>query len=253
MKNSAVAAPTQADAGTNKRRRLTSLLKQSLDPIGEARDREHVALLKETLGLAIQAERQIAAQQRRIAHLESLSVTDELTGLLNRRGLCDHMARMLALADRYGGRGVIAYLDLDEFKAINDRRGHAAGDAALQRVAEILAANTRTADVVGRIGGDEFVVLLVQSEWRLGQGRARQLQRMINRSFARYNEYRIPLRVSLGIEVYHPGDEPEQLLRRADEAMYADKRDRATLVHIAQARIGKKGDTGTVFLGVRTP
>jgi len=182
--------------------------------------------LERALELAAAAQRELRAQHQRIARLESLLATDELTGLLNRRGLVDHMNRMLAMADRHGGRGVIAYIDLDNFKAINDRLGHAAGDAALQRVAEILAANTRAADVVARIGGDEFVALLVQSGWRWGQSRARQLQRMVNRSFARYNEFRIPLRVSLGIETYRPGDNPEDLLRRADEAMYEDKRDR---------------------------
>ena len=241
-----LATAMQADADAAKRGPLTTMLRHGLGRVKESPGTEQVELLEEALTLAAQAERQMDEQRRRIVGLESLLVTDELTGLLNRRGLCDQMARMLAMADRHGGRGVVAYVDLDNFKAINDRLGHAAGDAALRRVAEILAANTRTADVVARIGGDEFVALLVQSGWRWGQARARQLQRMVNRSFARYDQYRIPIRVSLGIEGYRPGDDPEDLLRRADEAMFSDKRERSTLVHIASARVAREQGSDAV-------
>ncbi|MCZ6523561.1 MAG: GGDEF domain-containing protein [Alphaproteobacteria bacterium] len=240
----------EAGGASPKGEQLVALLKHSLTRLEGAAGGEWRGELEQALELAEQAQREVTAARQRILRLESLLATDELTGLLNRRGLIDHMGRMLAMADRHGGRGVIAYIDLDGFKAINDRLGHAAGDAVLQRVAEILGANTRAADVVARIGGDEFVALLVQSGWRWGQSRARQLQRMVNRSFARYDVFRIPLRVSLGVETYRPGDDPEDLLRRSDEAMYTDKRDRATLVHIATARIARELDAGTVVIGI---
>lgn len=240
MTISSLKPTTEAAAARSEDDQLVAILKRGLSRGVGHGEAEWNDDLEQALALAVETRRELGEQRQRVARLESLLATDELTGLLNRRGLVDHMGRMLAMADRHGGRGVIAYIDLDDFKATNDRLGHAAGDAVLQRVAEILGANTRTADVVARIGGDEFVALLVQSGWRWGQSRARQLQRMVNRSFARYNQFRIPLRVSLGIETYRPGDGPEDLLRRADEAMYSDKRDRATLVHIAQARIARQ-------------
>lgn len=240
MTISSLKPTTEAAAARSEDDQLVAILKRGLSRGVGNGEAEWNDDLEQALALAVETRRELGEQRQRVARLESLLATDELTGLLNRRGLVDHMGRMLAMADRHGGRGVIAYIDLDDFKATNDRLGHAAGDAVLQRVAEILGANTRTADVVARIGGDEFVALLVQSGWRWGQSRARQLQRMVNRSFARYNQFRIPLRVSLGIETYRPGDGPEDLLRRADEAMYSDKRDRATLVHIAQARIARQ-------------
>jgi diguanylate cyclase (GGDEF)-like protein len=250
MTESSLKPKTEAAGAKSKGDQLVAILERGLSRGASQGEAEWSGDLERALALAVEAQREFSEQHQRIARLESLLATDELTGLLNRRGVIDHMSRMLAMADRHGGRGVIAYIDLDGFKAINDRLGHAAGDAVLQRVAEILGANTRTADVVARIGGDEFVALLVQSGWRWGQSRARQLQRMVNRSFARYNEFRIPLRVSLGIETYRPGDSPEDLLGRADDAMYQDKRDRATLVHIASARIARQQAPGTASIEV---
>ncbi len=249
MMNSSLAIPHLKMVAAGEGDRLVAMLRDQLDRARAAEGEERASLLEEALGLAGRTADYMADQRRRVTRLEALVGSDELTGLLNRRGFYDHMIRTLAMADRHGGRGVIAYMDLDELKSINDRLGHAAGDAALLRVSGILAANTRTADVIARIGGDEFVVLLVRSGWRWGQTRARQLQRMINRSFARYNEYRIPMRVSLGVETYRPGDDPEDLLRRADEAMYADKRDRATLVHIATAKIAQNQGQAAAAIG----
>ena len=231
-----------ANFDTSRVRRLTTILRNSVNRAQEQSDALAPEALEEALAVATETEKYLAEQQNRIERLESLLVTDELTGLLNRRGLTDLMSRTLSMVERHGGRGVIAYIDLDNFKTINDRLGHGGGDVALKRVSEILSANTRATDVVARVGGDEFVALLVQSGWRWGQVRARQIQRMINRSFARYGDDRIPLRASIGVEIYRSGDEPEDLLRRADEAMYADKRDRVTLVHIAAAKLLKNRD-----------
>jgi diguanylate cyclase (GGDEF)-like protein len=239
-----------AEFDGNRVRQLTTILRNSVSRANGGADGVRPEVLEEALAVAAETEQYLAEQEDRISRLESLLVTDELTGLLNRRGLKDQLERTLAMVERHGGRGVIAYIDLDNFKAINDRLGHAGGDAALKRVAEILSANTRTGDVIARVGGDEFVVLLVQSGWRWGQVRARQIQRMINRSFARYGDDRIPLRASIGVEVYRSGDDAEELLRRADEAMYTDKRDRVTLVHIAAAKLLKSREPGTAVVGV---
>jgi diguanylate cyclase (GGDEF)-like protein len=218
---------------------LHDLLRAGLVNLATADDDVRGAWLEEIIRIVGIAERRLCEQGDRIDKLESMLIRDELTGLLNRRGLREFMRRVLAASERSGGHGVIAFLDLDKFKEINDRVGHEGGDEVLRQVAKVLMDNTRGADVVGRLGGDEFVVMLVDSGWRQGHARARHLQRMINRSFARYGQQRIPLHTSLGVAHYKKGDDVDDLLSGADEAMYADKRERQVLVHISQARISR--------------
>ena len=190
---------------------LHDLLRAGLVNLATAGDDVRGAWLEEIIQIVGIAEARLRGQGERIEALESMLIRDELTGLLNRRGLREFMHRILAACERTGGHGVIAFLDLDNFKDINDRVGHEGGDAVLRQVAAVLIDNTRGADVVGRLGGDEFVVMLVDSGWRQGHARARHLQRLINRSFARYGQHRIPLRTSLGVAHYDRGDEVERL------------------------------------------
>ncbi|MDP6120860.1 MAG: GGDEF domain-containing protein [Rhodospirillales bacterium] len=112
---------------------------------------------------ASRAERRMAEQQRRIAHLERLAATDELTGALNRRGFESALKRHLAEARRHHEPSVLVIADLDGFKPINDTYGHRAGDKVLRRVARLLMNNVRKTDYVGRLGGDEFAVLLTRT------------------------------------------------------------------------------------------
>ncbi len=113
--------------------------------------------------LAAEVERlaaELEASHARIAELETRIDVDPLTEALNRRGFERELRRSLAYVKRYGATAAVIYLDLDEFKPINHRYGHAAGDAVLKAIAATLARNVRASDVVARIGGDEFVVLL---------------------------------------------------------------------------------------------
>ncbi len=110
------------------------------------------ALLEEALIVASNAHRRLADEQNRRRRLEALSCTDELTGLFNRRGFDDAFARALAVADRLGCTGVLAFIDLDSFKSINDRLGHLAGDAVLSAVADILRRSVRATDIAPRFG-----------------------------------------------------------------------------------------------------
>ena len=109
----------------------------------------------------------------RIAELEARIDVDPLTETLNRRGFERELTRSLAYVKRYGASAALIYLDLDGFKPVNDRHGHAAGDAVLKAVAAALVRHVRASDVVARIGGDEFVVLLwnVERARRRSQGR----------------------------------------------------------------------------------
>ena len=179
------------------------------------------------LEAALQAERRMAEQQRRIARLERLAATDELTGALNRRGFESALKRHLALARRHDEPGVLVIVDLDGFKPINDTYGHRAGDEVLRRVARLLMDSVRETDYVGRLGGDEFAVLLTRTSHLDGIDRAESLDRRVNGMRVAWDGRMIAPRASFGIQTYGPGDNGAELIGQADEAMYRIKRARA--------------------------
>ncbi len=182
--------------------------------------------LRQVLAYASRMEQQLIEQQQRIAYLESLSVTDELTGLNNRRGLLQGLERVLAEARRYDENGVLAFIDLDHFKMINDRFGHDAGDAVLRHVAVRLSANIRATDLIGRIGGDEFIVILTRTNLENGRRRVRTLLReALDGGFA-YNGVQLPVSASTGIVAYGPSSQAAALIVEADKAMYHNKRNK---------------------------
>lgn len=174
------------------------------------------------------AERRLEEQRKRIAYLESLSRTDELTGLLNRRGFMEELRRALGRARRAGEAGVVLYCDLDGFKAVNDRYGHSAGDAMLRHVATLLCQGVREIDAVARLGGDEFAVLLADTSRRDGSKRARALERALSQSHCVHQGVQLPVAVSIGQECYGAEDDADALLARADMAMYCAKRRKET-------------------------
>lgn len=110
------------------------------------------------IAFQVERERLLTALQRRNIELSSLAVTDPLTGVANRRGLLHSLGRMLTRLQREGGGVQIAFIDLDGFKAVNDRHGHEVGDRLLQQIARRLSGGLRPGDLVGRWGGDEFIV-----------------------------------------------------------------------------------------------
>jgi two-component system cell cycle response regulator len=155
--------------------------------------------------------------------LEELSVTDELTGLANRRGFLMLAEQQRKLVQR-GHSMVLLYLDLNDFKSINDTLGHHAGDDALVETARILCTCVRESDILARMGGDEFAALLVDSEALFaGQAPARVQAAFDKRNAKRSTPY--ALSISCGSAPYL-GDDPaslEELIARADELMYVDK------------------------------
>jgi diguanylate cyclase (GGDEF)-like protein len=167
---------------------------------------------------------QLANARARVAELETRVDEDPLTGLLNRRGFERALAAALAFVGRYGATAALVYLDLDGFKPVNDRHGHAAGDRVLGRVAQLIAGHVRASDVVARIGGDEFAVLLWNvSEPHAGE-KARALETLIESEVFLHQGRRLALGLSVGTVMLAGGDTVECALARADEAMYARKR-----------------------------
>lgn len=194
-------------------------------------------LVEKALQAAAEIEQRLVDQSARIAYLENLSRTDELTGLLNRRGFEEAFRRALISAGRYGDAGVLIACDLDNFKTVNDRYGHLAGDEVLRQVGWLLKTHTRETDFLARIGGDEFAVILVQTGWRNGLKRAQSLSRALNRMVVKVENESITVSASIGVEQFGPNDnDAEALIARADMAMYCNKRRRAaiTLVRAAE-------------------
>ena len=179
------------------------------------------------LAAAKAAEKTIAEQQKHLAHFERLAVTDELTGLLNRRGFEAEIRRTTAAARRYHEKGVLITIDLDGFKPVNDSHGHAAGDAVLRHVAKLLGDNVRATDSLGRLGGDEFAILLTRTTWQAGLQRAEAFDALFNGAAVQWAGRTITVGASFGFQTYGPDDDLGQLLIHADNAMYATKRARA--------------------------
>ena len=177
--------------------------------------------------LAVEVERlraELAFTQRRIIELEQAADIDVLLEVINRRGFERVLRRSAAYVRRYGTPAALVYLDLDYFKPLNDRYGHAVGDLMLQAVAKTLQRAVRESDVVARLGGDEFGVLL----WNLSEiqaaAKARALEAAIAATLVMHGEAALSVGVSAGFAMLGPGDEPRDIISRADMAMYARKR-----------------------------
>ena len=180
--------------------------------------RDDEAMLSSVAGQLAIALRQIADQRE----LERLSSTDALTGLMNRRAFEESLDIAIARASRTGIAGALIYVDLDNFKVVNDHYGHETGDAVLVEVGELLTTRSRTYDLVARIGGDEFVVWLDGVDFSVAKRRAGELA-MVLADLSRYTGENIPqLGASVGIVEFDPDcdEDTTQLVARADRAMY---------------------------------
>jgi diguanylate cyclase (GGDEF)-like protein len=162
----------------------------------------------------------------KLTEVEGLADRDVLTPLLNRRAFMRELHRISAFSQRYGGPAALVYFDLDGFKSVNDRFGHAAGDAALKVVAERLAANVRESDVVGRLGGDEFAVILVQADLATATLKAQALAKVVEGSPVDCGDWSVPLHISFGVRAITPGVDAETALAEADATMFVRKRSR---------------------------
>jgi len=172
--------------------------------------------------------REVERHGRRIAYLEQLADEDPLTPLLNRRAFVRELTRMMAFAERYGAPSSVLYFDVNGMKRINDGYGHNAGDAALTHVAGLLVAHVRASDVVGRLGGDEFGIVLAQADEAVASMKGTQLCDLISATPFDWEGRRISVDVSFGAFTFYARSEPDEALSRADQAMYEQKRARGT-------------------------
>ena len=204
---------------------LTSKLMEDVS-MENAGARGFKRLLEEALSAAFEARRALHAAEKKIALLEHQALTDPVTGLLNRRGFEQALQTAMARMQRFGEKGVFVVVDLDKFKSINDTMGHQAGDRVLETVGAILTRHTRDTDVVARIGGDEFALILPEADAVGAKRRVKILDRMMNVTTVPWRGTEIPLRASFGTVPYGNGETPTELFSRADRAMYDNKKTR---------------------------
>ncbi|HEY2662390.1 MAG TPA: GGDEF domain-containing protein [Caulobacteraceae bacterium] len=182
------------------------------------------AALTQLIGEIEELRQEVGRLKSRLNEAEDLADQDALTPLLNRRAFLRELKRILAFAQRHGAPASLIYFGLDGFKGVNDRFGHAAGDAALKAVAERLSAQVRGGDIIGRIGGDEFGVILVQADMSAALAKAALLAASVENEPVPCGEWLTPLKISYGVRQIDPSMSAEQALAAADTAMYARKR-----------------------------
>jgi diguanylate cyclase (GGDEF)-like protein len=169
---------------------------------------------------------ELTRAQARIAELEARADVDPLLDILNRRGFERELKRALAYLERYSSAAVLMFIDLDGFKAVNDQYGHAVGDALLKVVAAQLAGHVRASDVVGRLGGDEFGVVMWHIDPAQASAKARELESIIEAAGIVRGARRLAVGASAGTVTLDSALEPTALIDAADRAMYARKRER---------------------------
>jgi diguanylate cyclase (GGDEF)-like protein len=157
-----------------------------------------------------------------VAIVEAQSLHDHVSGALNRRGIDQRLALELVRAERDGYQLAIALIDIDHFKQINDTAGHAAGDAALRQVVEVISARLRSYDFFGRFGGDEFLLVLPQTSCDDALRIAKRMKHAV--SGLAVSRFDLPITLSIGLTFATPCETAISMLARADMALYNAKR-----------------------------
>ncbi len=184
--------------------------------------------------LAARLEVRVAERTRELLRM---AVTDDLTGLCNRKAFYQQANIALRQFHSTGQALTLAILDLDHFKAINDTYGHLAGDAVLQAFAQLMRQEQRAGDILGRIGGEEFAILLPNTSDQAGRSAAERLrQRVAATKIPLAEHYQVSITVSIGLASSHDRDDAiESIVQRADHALYAAKQAGRNCVVVAVA------------------
>jgi diguanylate cyclase (GGDEF)-like protein len=174
------------------------------------------------------ALRERSRHQRRdlaeaLARIQALAMRDELTGLINRRHMLELLEQERQRCVRSGRTFCVAMIDIDRFKDVNDRYGHAAGDEVLQRLAREALSAVRVADVLARWGGDEFVLLLSDARLQLARGGVERVRQRIEAVSLRVGEQALQVTISAGLAEHIAGESVATALARADAALYEAK------------------------------
>ena len=165
----------------------------------------------------------VARLESRVEELDRDAHRDVLVPVANRRGLVRQLDMLIARCERHHTPAALLFVDVDGLKALNDSFGHAAGDAALVYLAQLMVDGVRQTDLVARLGGDEFAVLLDHADEQSAMDTANRLVNSVADSDFIHHGQRLPLSVAIGITGIVSGDTAETVLDRADREMYRDK------------------------------
>ncbi len=159
------------------------------------------------------------------AELQSMALTDPLTGLRNRRFLSEHLQDLLPVARRYKEPLCCTMIDIDHFKQVNDTYGHPVGDEVLVTLAKLMKSSLREADIVGRYGGEEFIIVSPRTDLKAGHLVTERLRRNVEQTPFQTEKGALNITVSIGFAVYDPANAESayDLIERADVALYAAK------------------------------
>lgn len=182
------------------------------------------ATLTRALAQRDKMQRELDEARARIALLERLADEDSLTPIANRRAFVRELSRMIAFSRRYDVPASVIYFDVNGMKQINDTHGHPAGDSALRHVAQILCKNVRESDIVGRLGGDEFGVILAQTSQEQANAKGKTLAEAIAAAPLHWGKFRIPVSAAYGVYSFSGADDAQVAIEAADKAMYERKR-----------------------------
>ncbi|MFY9895201.1 MAG: GGDEF domain-containing protein [Xanthobacteraceae bacterium] len=206
-------------------------------------------VLSRTRGL----EAELAEARSKIKQLETRIETDALLDIFNRRGFERELTRAVLQVNRYQRTAAVVFIDLDDFKSINDRFGHLAGDATLKAVAETIIKACRASDTVARFGGDEFAVLL----WNLrecdARAKAQSLEEKIEAIKMCFATDVSSVGASAGFTMLRRFDSPTEVIARADKAMYSRKMEKKTEEeHLSAALVVDPRQVARLFEQIRS-
>jgi len=168
--------------------------------------------------------RELTRTKEALFEIERMVDVDVLAPIPNRRAFMRRLTWAITMQERYGHPSAILYFDLNGFKEINDQYGHAAGDIAIRHVSHLLANAMRESDFLGRIGGDEFAVIMYYADEEAARKRAARMVEKLERSPFLFNDRQIIISAAYGVHAIRQGEDAESALASADTSMYLDKR-----------------------------
>jgi diguanylate cyclase (GGDEF)-like protein len=215
-------------------RRQTRRMSALLDLLASATDARHLANADGIQDPDLRHSFRVLAE--RLTEVWTMATVDQLTGVLNRQAVLTELEKVIDRAARYGHQLSVVMVDIDHFKRLNDSHGHAAGDRMLREIAEILRTNLRTVDMVGRYGGEEFLILLPETDVDAAASLAEKLRRLVGRHQVEMPDgFRAAATLSAGVAGgFGAHLKLESLVRDADNAMYSAKalgRDQVYVFH----------------------
>lgn len=202
--------------------RLTRVLQDAATPLHQRSADADAVLVRANEDLT----GEIAQLRLRILELEHAADTDPLVPVYNRRAFLREISRAQTVMTRYDMLSTIIFFDLNGFKSVNDRFGHGIGDQLLKMIGVVLQEGVRDCDMVARLGGDEFGILLFKSDVKVARAKAQALCCRIANQTVDMPTDSISISAAWGVAPCEPGDTVEQVLARADRAMYMSKRSR---------------------------